>query len=644
VRRNGIAIVVALVAIVGVWIWRTAATRNDGRGLLRSDGVVQREIDCDPCSGILAWTGTWFLPRGGPYIFALDSPGEGLAQLEIDGQLVVAASHAAQPLKQRRVLPAGPHAVRVTFSGKGAMRLYWLPPGRRGDPEYVPPEALRPVPPAEAGPMPHDLAYRQDAFALSATLVILAALILFLLRVRRIDAIALALFAVAAAIRLWHLNAFGQTWDEDVYWSSGRNYLENLVHLDFRARMWRWNFEHPPVAKYILGLGALWHDGYGPARALVALFGAGTCATVYFIGKELYSQRVGIAAALLLAFLPPAVAHSQISGLEVPSTFFTTLAMLWMVRKRYLAAGVAGGLATACRFIAGLVFVAMAVAALIDRPRERRAWIELALSPLVGFVTLILVWPRLWIEGPFAGLRGSLVKLNVQHTPEWFFGTSILTPVPKSYFFVYFVACATPALLVGLALAWLARPRRSSAICLAFVLAPFVLMFSPVIQSGVRYILPALPPAAILAGAGIDAAARRFAPWAIAAAAIASFVSCLSVSPYYLDYYNFLFGGPRAALARHRFIFGWWGEGVAAAVNWTNAHAPPGAAVHYRLWPNHIVWLRDDFHIVPTPAEADYVLVNHFQYEHAPPGFDEVFREDVRKDAPLSAVYQRRRQ
>ena len=625
---------------MAVWAVRAIALHSDGRGLSRSDGIVQRDIDCDPCRGPLEWTGTWFLPRGGPYIFALDAI-DGQAQLDIDGQLVVSAMRQAQPLKQRRVLAAGAHAVHVTFAGKGAMRLYWLPPGRRGDPEYVPPEALRPRPPAQAGPMPSDLAYRADAAALSATMVILAALVMLLLRVRRADGVALALFAAAAAIRLWHLNAFGQTWDEDVYWSSGRNYLENLVHLDFRARMWNWNFEHPPIAKYIVGLGALWHDGYGPARFLVALTGAGTCVLAYFIGKELYSRRVGVGAALLLAFLPPAIAHSQISGLEMPSTFFSALAMWFLVRKRYVAMGVAGGLATACRFIAGLVFVAIAIALLIDRPKTRRDWALACASPLVGLVTMIMLWPRLWIEGPIAGLRRSLARLNVQHTPEWFFGASILTPVPKSYFFAYFAACATPAILIGLALVWLARPRRSTALCAAFLLAPFLLMFSPVIQGGIRYLVPALPAAALLAAAGIDAAAKRLSPHAFAAAAVASLVSCVLIAPYYLDYYNFVFGGPRAAFANKRFLFGWWGEGIAPAVQWTNQHAPPGAAVWYDLWPNHIVWLRDDFRIVRSPAEADYVLVNHFQFEHPPQGFREVFRVEVTKGAPLSAVYQR---
>src|SRR5262249_14917816 len=196
-------------------------------------------------------------------------------------------------------------------------------------------------------------------------------------------------------------------------------------------------------------------------------------------------------------------------------------------------------------------------------------------------------------------------------------------------------------ILVGLALAWLPPKRRSTAIALAFLLAPFVLAFSPVIQSGIRYLLPALPPAAILAAAGIDAAARKFSPYALRAAALASLISCLLIRPSFLHYSNFLFGGPRAALTAHRFVFGWWGEGIYPAVAWLNPHAPPGARVAYNLFPNHIVWLRDDVQVVRTAADADYFLLNHFQYEHPPAGFHEVFREDAAPGAPLSAVYVR---
>jgi 4-amino-4-deoxy-L-arabinose transferase-like glycosyltransferase len=452
-------------------------------------------------------------------------------------------------------------------------------------------------------------------------------------------------FVLALGMRSWRFGEFGQTWDEDCYWSAGRNYLVNVARLDLRPESWAWNDEHPPVAKYLAGLGALWTDGYDAARAVEAVLGAATCAVVYLLGRDLFSRRVGVAAGLLYAFLPPAVAHSQITGLETPSTFFSTLAFWAFVRRRFLLAGLAGGLATASRFIAGLVFAAMAAAALAQPPRGRRAWLSLAVSPLLGMATLVAVWPRLWVLGPMSGLGSSLGKLNVQHHPEWFLGQLVQAAVPKAYFFAYFAAAATPAVLLGLALCWLRRDR-ATLVCLAFLLAPFLLAFSPVVQNGVRYILPVMAPATLLAASGLEAAARRvrwrLAPAVVLAVAVASAaIACIRVAPYPLDYYNVLFGGPRAAFEKRRFLIGWWGEGIAAAVRRLNATAPPGSAVYVNVYPGHVVWLREDLRVVTSPAEAAYALVNHFQYERPPAGFREVFREEAARGVPLAAVYER---
>jgi len=654
IRRAAIALCVVVTAIA--WIVRHEIQGRDAFGLRRSDGTVQREIDCRRC-GDVEWTGTWFFPRDGAYMLFIQSRGRSDASLEVDGQTVLHANAAGRTTRvlETRSYRAGAHPVRIVHRGDGAMRLFWIPPGRRCDPEYVPPEALRPVPPESAGPAPADIAYREDAAAVTVTLLAAAALALSLFgsRLRRwspapSDTLAGgAVFAAALAMRLWRLGDFGQTWDEDCYWSAGRNYLVNLARLDLRPESWVWNDEHPPVAKYLVGLAALWHDGYGPARAVEAFLGAATCLVVFLIGRDLYSRRVGAAAGLLYAFLPPAVAHSQITGLETPSTFFATMAFWAFVRGRFLLAGLAGGLAAASRFIAGLVFVAMAVAALGRRPRDRGGWLRLAVSPLVGLATLVALWPRLWTLGPLAGLRSSLGKLNVQHAPEWFFGELVRAPVPKVYLLAYFAACVTPAVVVGLSLCWLRRDRPTL-VCAAFLVTPFLLVFSPVVQNGVRYILPALAPATLLAASGIDAAAGRLrwrpAPAvALAAAVVSSAVSCFAVAPYFLDYYNVLFGGPRAAFEKRRFQIGWWGEGIDAAVRRLNATAAPGSPVYVDLFPGHVVWLRLDLRAVGSPEQAEYALVNHFQYERPPSGFREVFREEVVRGVPLAVLYVRGR-
>jgi len=484
-QRRRVAVVLFLIVMAGGWALRVAARRSDSHGLRRSDGRVERDIDCERC-GDVAWTGTWFFPRGGAYLLFVDVMGRSRASLAIDGETVLRAEASGPPARSlvSRVYRGGAHAVRVEHEGDGGLRLFWIPPARRCDPEYVPAAALRPVAPCAAGAMPADLVDGEEAAVATAALLAVCGLSLGLWGGRlprwqpaRSDVWgAVAAFSVAMALRRWRLGAFGQTWDEDCYWSAGRNYVLNLLRFDFRPSSWAWNYEHPPIAKYLVGLAGLWHDGYGPARALEAALGAATCVVVFALGRELFSRRVGMGAALLYASLPHAVAHSQITGLETPSTFFATLAFWAFVRRRFLLAGLAGGLALASRFIAGLVFVAMAAAALVDPPRSRRAWLRLAASPLVGLGTLFAVWPRLWIDGPISGIRSSLGKLTTQHAPEWFLGSLVQAPVPKTYLLAYFAATVTVPVLVGLALCGLRRDR-ATAVCALFFASPFLVAF-----------------------------------------------------------------------------------------------------------------------------------------------------------------------
>ena len=128
-----------------------------------------------------------------------------------------------------------------------------------------------------------------------------------------------ATFALALAARWIGLGDQGQTWDEDVNWAAGRNYVTNLLGLDFSERAWIWNSEHPPVMKLLDGIGAQFADGFGPARALSALWTALGCALLVPIGARLASLRVGVLAAVIAALVPPLVAHGQIVGHESPT-------------------------------------------------------------------------------------------------------------------------------------------------------------------------------------------------------------------------------------------------------------------------------------------------------------------------------------
>src|SRR5690349_20635428 len=80
--------------------------------------------------------------------------------------------------------------------------------------------------------------------------------------------------------------------------------------------------------KLLAGIGAQFADGFGPARALSAIWIALGCALLVPIGARLFRPRVGALAGAIAALLPPMVAHGQIVGHESPTVLWCSLGIL----------------------------------------------------------------------------------------------------------------------------------------------------------------------------------------------------------------------------------------------------------------------------------------------------------------------------
>jgi hypothetical protein len=244
-----------------------------------------------PDAQVLA--GSIDIARGGPVIVGFLSPGP--ARLVVGTREVVGAGF----VKDRIVIPAG--ATAIHFAAPAHARLIWSPVGRRGDPEYVPASSLSPEPPATASFDHPGTAITDGVVALALLLVVVGTLLMLarkrLAAVPRATWIAIgAVFAAALLVRLLDLSGHGQTWDEDTNWAAGRNYITNILNLDASRISWEWNYEHPPVMKYIAGIGAQFADGYGPARALSALCVALGCALLVPIGMRVWHRGAAAAA------------------------------------------------------------------------------------------------------------------------------------------------------------------------------------------------------------------------------------------------------------------------------------------------------------------------------------------------------------
>ena len=607
--------------------------------------VVRALLTTAPSEKLRDGDGYLFIARGGPVIVGFQS--DARASLDIAGKHL----QGRGLVKDRIVLPAGPQHIHVT----GNARLVWSPVGRRGDPEYVPASSLSSTPNGfgsfvGASPLDGVIA-----------LLLLIAIVVFathrsLREISKDTWIGVgSVFALAFVVRLLGLWSFGQTWDEDVNWAAGRNYITNILSLDFRASSWTWNFEHPPIMKYLEGIGAQFADGFGPARALSALWTSIGCALLVPIGTRLYSKRVGVLAAVIAALLPPLVAHGQIVGHESPTVLWWSLAILLalrvnddpaLARRRLVSLGIVIGLAVASRFVNGLVGV-LAIAIIVIQSRDpQKALVRSLMMAPIAVLTVYAVWPRLWLH-PIAALRESFAKLSQPHSVEPFLGVLTNHPGP-SYFLMYLFATLPVLILVGVAIYIIRASQdsnRAALVMLAWFLIPLGVMFSPVRQDGVRYVMPCVLAFAMMSAAGIEYVARNYMRFAAPLVALYLAITLVRIHPYYLDYFGEHVGGPSTVASHRWFETAWWGEGVDRGVDYVNTHAAPNARVFRNcIEPAHLAWFREDLWTPMTnnPNDADWI-VTYAPTSHAcpvPPQFHRVFTVDA-QGALLAEVWTR---
>ncbi len=144
----------------------------------------------------------------------------------------------------------------------------------------------------------------------------------------------LAILAVAAALRLWNLDAASLWYDEVVTMRVARGegaaaIIERLDRIDgTRAPL------HPLVLHAWLRL-------FGPSdlagRAFSALCGLATVAVVYVVGRIAYDDRTGLWSAWLAAVCPPLVYYSQEARMYAWLVLVTALSWLVLLSFRQAA-------------------------------------------------------------------------------------------------------------------------------------------------------------------------------------------------------------------------------------------------------------------------------------------------------------------
>ncbi|MEQ4304966.1 phospholipid carrier-dependent glycosyltransferase [Plantactinospora sp. B6F1] len=229
------------------------------------------------------------------------------------------------------------------------------------------------------------------------------------------------------------------TIDEPVYVGTAMVYL--------REDSLRYNFEHPPLGKLIIGTGLLFADahfdpaftgdqgavgrhllyesGNDPGRLmllarlpmilLTLLFGL----VVYVFAADLVGRVGGLAALALYAFSPDVIAHGSLATLDVPAAGFllTSAWLLWRARRRPLrylplaATALGAALATRMSALAAVpVLLLLAVLSVWSaagggkrrdpRGRVRLLGLGVAAATGVGLVAVAVVWATYLVVDP----------------------------------------------------------------------------------------------------------------------------------------------------------------------------------------------------------------------------------------------------
>jgi 4-amino-4-deoxy-L-arabinose transferase-like glycosyltransferase len=510
---------------------------------------------------------------------------------------------------------------------------------------------------------------------------------------RRRDILILLLILVFAfAVRYITLMDMGITWDEPTYVHAGITYVNNILHLNFDSSAYMENLEHPPVAKYLYGM-AIWifnggsdnYQAFVVARTLSATLGAATCGLVFLIGLEFIDAKTGFISAIILALIPDFVAHTQIAALDGPLAFFFTLTMYLFMKALktenkgyYVASAISLGLLVDTKFNGLLILPVMASLFLLHKYLGRKeknisltaiARTYLPLGHILGYfliavVTAFLIYP--WAWGGFDNIRLTLQHWTYVPT-EYFLG--INGPAPLGYYPIYFMA-TTPALLflpLALGVFFVLRSRDPfKYAALLWLILPFIYDLSSFKQGGMRYLLMIYPALALLCGMGLTTASawvaramkdRRYKDMAFIALSMITVVyliaTLISISPYYLDYYNGLVGGLPNVYEHKMFDVGWWGEGIYDSARYIENTAPPNSSIYVAAMPPYLVnyYGFNETYITPNSEGAniyygvDYLLTNTYSDWFIKPGYDPgdyqlVYATKV-QGVPLASVYKR---
>lgn len=406
--------------------------------------------------------------------------------------------------------------------------------------------------------------------------------------------------------------------------------------------------DHPPLMKYLFAASLMSYESARPSIAQTLAMRIPTMAIaglliglMYIWGAQYRSRLAGFCAAILFGLLPRVFYHSHLICLDVPITFFSTVALYcyWrslQARRWSIAYGVTLGLALLTKHNAWLLPFVLLVHWFLAHRHEPPWWLfsTMLITPIVVYVG----WPWLWYDS-WPHLL-AYVNYHLQHdyyNMAYLGGNFFRPPFPIGYPWLMtlwtvpavtlLLAIGGIALLGGSLIAsrsiWVRKKYSTEVLWLGACLAPIVLIslpFTPIF-GGTKHWFPAYPFMCLFAGATLSCLCGwlklRTRIVVLGLLFCAPLIETIHSHGFGLSFYTPLAGGvPGAASKGMNRQF--WGFTTGHLATYINAHIPRLG----RLWLCDTTWgawlalqrdgiARADIQATAAIADAHMGLVHH---------------------------------
>ncbi len=335
-----------------------------------------------------------------------------------------------------------------------------------------------------------------------------------ILREHKIVFVLVALFSFFELLYLLEQHAIG--WDEAVYIGMGK-YL-----FSFGANG-LWEVFRPVFLPFILGF--LWNI-FGSANiiflggVLAILFSVGYILVTYFLALEIFGRRTAIWSVVLLLLMPVFFANAGLVLTDIPSSFFVLLSLFFLIKRRFVLAGVFSGLGFLMRFPHGLIIVAVGVVLLSgDFRKEFKNYLKYVSAFFTALVPFFVFNYFMYSNSSFVDAVFKPFIFALPHQANPFVGDGGITFYFLELFLDNFLIVFA---VVGLFVYFKERLYVKQKV--NFVLFPLVLYllyFSLIVNEQLRFSLAFLGLLAVLGGFGLvwlfDRLKKKYSCYAVTA-------------------------------------------------------------------------------------------------------------------------------